>query len=143
MYKWHISPMMLLAALLLHATAVQAEKPYAPESVAGTTRITAEAVVDLAGSLPNLVVIDNRHAEEFAKGHIEGAINLLDTNLGRADLVRLAPRTDTPLLFYCNGERCLRSSHAAMMAAGWGYTRIYWFRGGWQEWLDKQLPVTR
>ena len=63
--------------------------------------------------------------------------------LKRADLSHLAARPDTPLLFYCNGERCLRSSHAAKMAVNWGYTRVYWFRGGWQEWLDKQLPVTR
>ena len=100
-------------------------------------------MVDLANSLPDLVIIDNRYAGEFEKGHIEGAINLLDTNMQRADVAHLAARPDTPLLFYCNGERCLRSSHAAQMAVKWGYTRIYWFRGGWQEWLDKQLPVTR
>ena len=128
-------------AIALHGSA-WAEKPFAPDNVAGTTRVTAEKVVDLA-ALPDLVIIDNRHAEEFTKGHIEGAINLLDTDLRQTDVARLAPRLDTPLLFYCNGERCLRSSHAAKMAAGWGYTRIYWFRGGWQEWLDKQLPITR
>jgi rhodanese-related sulfurtransferase len=143
MYKWHGNPVILLAGLLLYTAAAWAEKPFAPDTVAGTTRITAETVIDLAGALPNLVIIDNRHAEEFAKGHIEGAINLLDTELRRANLTRLAPRTDTPLLFYCNGERCLRSSHAAKMAVGWGYTRIYWFRGGWQEWMNKQLPITR
>jgi rhodanese-related sulfurtransferase len=143
MCKWHGNPLILFAALLLFAATAWAEKPFAPEIIAGTTRVTAETVVDLVGSLPDLVIIDNRHAVEFEKGHIEGAINLLDSNLQRADLARLAPRPDKPLLFYCNGERCLRSSHAAQMAVNWGYTRIYWFRGGWQEWLDKQLPVTR
>lgn len=135
--------MFLFAALWLSAATAWAEKPFAPESIAGTTRVTAETVVDLVGSLPDLVIIDNRHAAEFEKGHIEGAINLLDSNLKHADLARLAPRPDKPLLFYCNGERCLRSSHAAKMAVNWGYTRVYWFRGGWQEWLNKQLPVTR
>jgi len=143
MYKWHGNPIILFAGLLLCTATAWAEKPFAPDSVAGTTRITAETVVDLAGSLPELVIIDNRHAVEFEKGHIEGAINLLDTNMQRDDLARLAHRAETPLLFYCNGERCLRSSHAALMAVKWGYTRIYWFRGGWQEWLDKHLPITR
>ena len=143
MCKWHGNPMILFAALLLYAATAWAEKPFAPESIVGTTRVTAETVVDLVGSLPDLVIIDNRHAVEFEKGHIEGAINLLDSSLQRADLARLAPRPDKPLLFYCNGERCLRSSHAAQMAVNWGYTRIYCFRGGWQEWLDKHLPVTR
>ena len=143
MYKWHGNPIVLFAGLLLCAATAWAEKPFAPDSVTGTTRVTAETVVDLANSLPDLVIIDNRYAGEFEKGHIEGAINLLDTHMQRADVARLAARPDTPLLFYCNGERCLRSSHAAQMAVKWGYTRIYWFRGGWQEWLDKQLPVTR
>jgi rhodanese-related sulfurtransferase len=143
MYKWHGNPIVLFAGLLLCAATAWAEKPFAPDSVAGTTRVTAETVVDLANSLPDLVIIDNRYAGEFEKGHIEGAVNLLDTHMQRADVAHLAARPDTPLLFYCNGERCLRSSHAAQMAVKWGYTRIYWFRGGWQEWLDKHLPVTR
>jgi rhodanese-related sulfurtransferase len=143
MYKWHGNPIILFVGLLLCAATAWAEKPFAPDSVTGTTQVTAETVVDLANSLPDLVIIDNRYAGEFEKGHIEGAINLLDTHMQRADVAHLAARPDTPLLFYCNGERCLRSSHAAQMAVKWGYTRIYWFRGGWQEWLDKQLPVTR
>lgn len=143
MFEWLKSSTALFVGLWLCTATAWAEKPFAPDNVAGTTRITAETAIELVGSIPNLVVIDNRHAEEFEKGHIEGAINLLDTTLQRTDLARLAPKPDRPLLFYCNGERCLRSSHAAQMAVKWGYTRIYWFRGGWQEWLDKQLPVAR
>ena len=124
-------------------TPAHAEKPTAPESVAGTTRVTAEAVFQLVTTLPDLLILDSRHAEEYAKGHIEGAINLLDTKMTRDDLARLAPRPDHPLLFYCNGEYCMRSSNAARQAVAWGYRRIYWFRGGWQEWIDQHLPVAR
>ncbi len=143
MNKRNGSLIALCAGLLFYAATAAAEKPYAPDSIAGTTRITAETVVNLAATLPDLVIIDSRHAEAFAKGHIEGARNLLDNDMRRADMARLAPKPDTPLLFYCDGERCLRSSHAAKLAVEWGYTRIYWFRGGWQEWIDKRLPVTR
>lgn len=120
-----------------------AEKPVAPDEIAGTTRVTAEQVVDLATRLPNLVIIDSRYREEYAKGHIEGAVNLVGTEMTRADLARVAPGHDTPLLFYCNGERCLRSAAAARKAVEWGYRRIYWFRAGWQEWLAKHLPVSQ
>ena len=134
---------LLLAGACLAIGLARAEKPVAPASVAGTTRVTAEAVIDLVGTAPNPVIIDTRLEEEFAKGHIQGAINLLDTKMERKDLARLAPGMNTPLVFYCNGIHCLRSSHAAKLAAEWGYKRIYWFRGGWQEWVDKQLPVSR
>lgn len=139
-----MSKLLLSCALFLLALGpARADKPLAPEAVEGATRVSAEAVFDLLEKLPGMRIIDSRHAEEYARGHIEGAINLLDTKMQRADLAKLAPRPDTPLLFYCNGERCLRSSNAARQAAAWGYQRIYWFRGGWQEWVDKQLPVTR
>lgn len=120
-----------------------ATKPVAPEEIAGTARVTAEEVVDLATRLPNLVIVDSRYREEYAKGHIEGAVNLVGTEMTRAELAGVASGPDTPLLFYCNGERCLRSAAAARKAVEWGYQRVYWFRAGWQEWLAKRLPVSQ
>lgn len=127
---------------VLWFASVGATKPVAPEEIAGTTRVTAEQVVDLATSLPDLVIIDSRYREEYAKGHIEGAVNLVGTDMTRTELARVASGPDTPLLFYCNGERCLRSAAAARKAVEWGYRRIYWFRAGWQEWQAKHLPVS-
>ncbi|MDP2793413.1 MAG: rhodanese-like domain-containing protein [Sulfurisoma sp.] len=134
--------LLVLPALLLAPPAV-ADKPLAPASVPGTQLVSAERVVELIGALPDIVIIDSRRREEFEKGHIEGAVSLLDTELTRAGLARLAPAPDRPLLFYCNGEHCLRSSNSAVQALAWGYRRVYWFRGGWQEWTDKHLPVAR
>ncbi len=120
-----------------------ADKPLAPHTLAGTTRVDAEQAVVVIQTTPHLVIIDSRLAEEHAKGHIPGAISLLDTDMSEAALSRIAPDRGTPLLFYCNGERCLRSGNAAANAAAWGYRTIYWFRGGWQEWLQKELPIGR
>ena len=127
--------------LLCFALPALADKPVAPNSVIGTALVNAEQVVELILSTPMLTVIDSRHAEEFAKGHIEGAINLLDTYTTAESLARHTHGKDIPLLFYCNGERCLRSSNAAKIAVDLGYKKVYWFRGGWKEWIDKQMPV--
>ncbi|MGB9094705.1 MAG: rhodanese-like domain-containing protein [Gallionella sp.] len=97
----------------------------------------------MINSLPLLVVVDSRRKDEFADGHIEGAINISDTEMTLAKLKKFAPQPDTPLLFYCNGERCRRSSIAARLALKWGYRKVFWFRGGWQEWSAKYLPVAR
>jgi rhodanese-related sulfurtransferase len=77
----------------------------------------------------------------YEKGHIEGAVNLLNTSLRREDMEALCPDKTTPIVFYCNGTRCLRSSDAIRKAMGWGYRNVFWFRGGWKEWTDKRLPV--
>lgn len=133
----------LLVFLFAWVLPAAADKPVAPGEIAGATNVTAEKLVEMVAAMPQLVIVDARHREEYGKGHIEGAVNLIDTDMTRASLARLIPRTDTPVLFYCNGERCLRSSHAAKLALGWGYRKVYWFRGGWQEWGDKNLPVAR
>ena len=132
-----------LLATTLTTSLAWADKPTAPETIEGATSLTAEEVVKLILSEPKLVIIDSRKEEEFTKGHIEGAINLLDTSMDQASLARSAPDKDTPLLFYCNGIRCLRSSNATQKALEWGYNRLYWFRGGWVEWQEKRLPMAR
>lgn len=133
----------LLGLSLLVAAPAAAEKPRAPESVDGAVTVSAEQTVELILANPQLVVIDARRDEEFAKGHIEGAVSLLDTAMTPEALAALATDRDTPLLFYCNGARCLRSSNAVRRALDWGYRTVYWFRGGWAEWMEKHLPVSR
>lgn len=134
---------LLVAVVFASALPAFADKPVAPLEIAGAVNVTAEKLVEMVTSNTQLVVVDARRQEEFDKGHIEGAINLLDTDMTRASLARHVPRTDTPLLFYCNGERCLRSSNAAKLALEWGYRKVYWFRGGWTEWRNKNLPVAK
>lgn len=118
-----------------------AEKPYAPVNIPGTIIISAEEVVELTLSRPELVIIDSRKKSEYLKGHIEGSANLLNTSMQREDLEKLCPDKNTPIVFYCNGTRCLRSSDAIRKAKDWGYKNLFWFRGGWKEWTDKRLPV--
>ncbi len=128
---------------MLFSLNVWADKPLAPEVIDGATNLTAEQVVDLILDTPQLVIIDARKEEEYAKGHIEGAISILDTTMTEEKLSTVAPDTHGPLLFYCNGERCMRSTKAATKAIGWGYDKVYWFRGGWAEWESKGLPVSK
>lgn len=132
----------LFGLCLAFATALWADKPLAPENLPGTRLVSAEQVIELINTQPQLVILDSRRQEEYAKGHIEGAISLLDTDMTEDDLALHTSSKTTPLLFYCNGERCLRSSNAATRAAAWGYQQIYWFRGGWEEWMRKELPIS-
>lgn len=132
---------LLLCLLLVSVTATAEDKPYAPKSIPGAVGVTAEEVVDLILSKPEMIIIDSRKRSEFVKGHIEGAINLLNTSLQREDLEMVVPDKMTPVIFYCNGERCLRSSDAVRKAMEWGYRNVFWFRGGWKEWTEKRLPV--
>lgn len=141
-FPWFLRQSQLLGFLLLFSTGLfAAEKPYAPASIPGAIIVSAEEVVELTLSRPELVIIDSRKKSEYTKGHIEGAVNLLNTAIRREDLMTLCPDKTTPIVFYCNGIRCLRSSDSIRKAMDWGYRNVFWFRGGWKEWADKRLPV--
>jgi len=130
-------------SLLIFNKAVLAEKPLAPEKLQGAIRVGAEEAVELIINMKNLIIVDSRKEVEYLKGHIQGSVNLLDTEMTLEKLSKHVPDKSTPLLFYCNGQRCLRSLRASTKALDWGYEKIYWFRGGWSEWIKKGMPISR
>lgn len=117
------------------------KRPAAPETIAGAKNLSAEEVIELILSRPDMVIIDSRKKVEYLKGHIEGAISMLNTEMGPEELVKVVPDKKAEVLFYCNGIRCKRSTDAVRKARSWGYENVYWFRGGWKEWTEKRLPV--
>ena len=128
--------------LVLFSSILSAEeKPHAPEVIQGSIIVNAEQAIDLILNNPDLIVIDARKKTEYVKGHIDGAINMLNTKMKAEDLEKVAADKTRAILFYCNGTRCMRSADAIKKAKSWGYTNLIWFRGGWKEWTDKRLPV--
>lgn len=120
---------------------VWADKPVAPDSISGITTVTTDQSIKLILNDPELIVIDARLIEEYRKGHIEGAVHLVDRDVTKTRLAKILPNSATPVLFYCNGPRCLRSSRAAKKAQKHGYSRIYWYRDGWADWIKNELPI--
>lgn len=111
-----------------------------PESIEGVTRLDAEGVIELAERLPELVIIDSRQRMDRRQGYIQGSISLPDVETDCDSLRTALPGSDTPALFYCNGVQCGRSVIAVQVAKGCGYTQLYWFRGGFEEWKQKGYP---
>lgn len=131
----------ICVSMLFSSVLLAEEKPYAPDAIQGVTIVSAEQTIEMILANPELVVIDSRKKTEYLKGHIEGSINILNTQLKREDLERISPDKSKDILFYCNGARCLRSSDSINKAKSWGYSKLIWFRGGWKEWTEKRLPV--
>ncbi|MDH5233002.1 MAG: rhodanese-like domain-containing protein [Gammaproteobacteria bacterium] len=131
----------LLAAGFLASNIAVAGKEKTPEFIEGTTRVSAEEVIELVEELPDLVILDARKASDYKKGYIEGAVSLPNTDTNRGTLKTHVKSKRTPIMFYCNGERCGRSVKAAKIALAAGYKRVYWFRGGMEEWEAKGLPL--
>ncbi len=115
-----------------------------PESIVGATRVSAEEVIELVGELDDLVLIDARKASDRASsGWIEDSIALPNTNTTPESLAKYAADKSKAILFYCNGVNCNRSVESSRNAVNWGYKKVYWFRGGMEEWENKGLPTVK
>ena len=130
----------LLATAFLSGVAF-AEKKEVPQFVEGTTRVSAEELIELVEKFDDLVIIDSRKKSDVAKGFIEGSVSLPNTETNAETLAKHVPNKAQPIAFYCNGIKCGRSLKAAKIALAEGYNNIYWFRGGIQEWEAKGLPI--
>ncbi|WOS66041.1 rhodanese-like domain-containing protein [Sinorhizobium fredii] len=97
-----------------------------------------EAKALLARGVP---FIDVRAPLNYDNGHIPKAINLsLVTGLSKESLAKVAGK-EGEVAFYCQGKHCPYSAYASAKAIAWGYTHIYYFAGGFLDWVDEGYPV--
>jgi rhodanese-related sulfurtransferase len=47
------------------------------------------------------------------------------------------------VLFYCNGVKCGRAAKAVEKAVTVGYTRVYYYALGMDEWKAEGLPLVQ
>jgi rhodanese-related sulfurtransferase len=124
-------------------TATAGDKIVSPESINGTTIVDAEGLIELATQQPQLVMIDSRVTADRQEDFIEGSISLPDTDTRCESLAQAVPALNAPGLFYCNGVRCGRSGRAAVIAVDCGYSNIFWYRNGMEEWQEKEFPLVQ
>jgi rhodanese-related sulfurtransferase len=109
----------------------------------GRNRVDARGVLTLVEKTPRLVIIDSHIAMDRNQGHLEGSLSLPDMETNCAALARIIPEQDRPALFYCNDIKCGRSSVAVKIARQCGYTRLYWYRGRFEDWEQKNYPCLK
>jgi rhodanese-related sulfurtransferase len=133
----------LAAGVLLFAFGLsQAWAQDAPMEIVGAKTLDSKGVIDLISTTPGVAVIDNRTKADFDSGHIEGAVNIIDTDMTEESaLARVAKSKATPLLFYCNGVKCGRAAKATAKAVGWGYSHVYYYALGILDWKANQFPL--
>ena len=102
--------------------------------------IDAEHLIELYQSVLGLRIIDSRLSQDHALGHIEKSRNLPLDETNCNSLSDLATDSNQALVFYCNGSGVDASTEAVHIASSCGYKRLFWLRGGFIEWQDKDYP---
>ena len=97
---------------------------------AGYKRITPEEAATLMKEEKNYIILDVRRPDEYAEGHIPGAINVPNEEIGTAEIAELPDKSQL-ILVYCRSGR--RSKEASKKLVKLGYTNIVEF-GGILDW---------
>lgn len=88
------------------------------------------------------VFLDARHPEEYAKGHIQGALNLPVGQFGLFfEDVRPKLEGKEALICYCDGERCPLGHELAQELRAAGFGNVFVLHNGLTRWHTEQLPV--
>ena len=102
--------------------------------------IDSENLIELHQSVPGLRIVDARFREDHVLGHIELSHNLPINQTDCESLAQITDDKNTALVFYCNGGQVGASVNAIQVASKCGYERLFWLRGGFIEWQDKDYP---
>lgn len=136
--------------LMLALPAVTAMAAETPSTVPGVEIIDVAKAKDLIAKGINYY--DVRVTSDFAEGHIKGAVSLPYTNASENKpdfdsskdnwaVTKLPADKATPVLIYGNGPSGWRHYKASVLAVKAGHKKVYWLRGGIDEWKAKGNPI--
>lgn len=105
----------------------------------GLTLINLETANQWAGDGSRLF-LDARPAREYEEGHIPGAMSLPYHGLDAAfPDIQLFLTPELPMICYCSGEECEDSLLLGKFLIQQGYTNIFLFEGGMNQWREAGL----
>lgn len=125
---------LLLAGWLLCLPLVAQEAPLEIRGAVTVNVLQAKYLYD-HGAL----FIDVRPRREWDWGHVHGALHM-DLAERFAELQQRHWPRELPLVIYCDSEVCLHSARAVQQAVAWGFSRVFYFRGGYFAWQLFDFP---
>ena len=107
------------------------------------TRIKEEDYREIKKKLDageKMIVVDTREDNEWARGHVLGAVHLSKGVIER-DIEKAIPDKDAKIVLYCGGG--FRSALAADNLQKMGYRNVISMDGGWRGWTESGFPVIK
>lgn len=144
----------VLMVLLAGCQTVVPEQPVVTQQVISDPVVSEPVVIEIKNILsqeadelirenrdnPDFMIIDVRTEEEYAAGHIEGAVNI---NIGRLSFSEEIGKLDRDAIYlvYCRTGN--RSYGAVTMMQEMGFQTIHHLVYGITEWMNAGYPVVK
>ena len=88
------------------------------------------------------VIVDAREADEFAAGHLPGALSMpYDEVSAEPERMENLDAGGRPIVVYCGGGACELSLNMAWDLISAGQKRVVVFMGGFPEWAEAGYAV--
>ena len=146
---------LLTAMVHVSGTAVAAGQPEVPSDLSGV-QVVDDVFMLAAMESGDQILLDARKPSDYNAGSIPGSINC-PVSKGEADLGAAVVtatvvdmenckdldkgNTGMKIAAFCNGDHCWRSPKAALALKQMGYSAVFWYRLGLNDWKAKGLPV--
>jgi rhodanese-related sulfurtransferase len=103
--------------------------------------IKADAILERARTLDeSFVILDVRTPEEFAEGHVPGAINISHDQLANR-ITELLGDQNKDVVLYCRSGR--RAALAADVLKAKGFNHLLHLDGDMQKWVAEKRPIEK
>ncbi|MBC8125162.1 MAG: rhodanese-like domain-containing protein [Candidatus Kapabacteria bacterium] len=106
----------------------------------GTSRNITTASAQRMSKGKNIVILDVRTPEEYAKGHLVDALLMNFYDKTFANQLKALPRQKT-VIIYCKSGR--RSTETLAMMKKLGFQKAYNMIGGFDAWSKEKRPSAR
>jgi len=86
------------------------------------------------------IVVEALGPSNFEDAHLPGALNLPHDRVDELAF-DLLPDKDAEIVVYCSNLACQNSVLASRRLVELGYTRVFEYEDGKQDWIEAGLPV--
>lgn len=106
----------------------------------GIVDVDAEKAAELVASNGDLVILDVRTPEEFAEGHLAGAVNI---DFKGTDFEEKVSELDTSKSYLLHCRSGGRSGASLPVFEGLGFSEVYHLNTGYLGWTEAGKPIEK
>jgi rhodanese-related sulfurtransferase len=106
------------------------------------TRISRDELVARIEAGEPTTIVEALGPLYYDDAHLPGALNLPHDRVDEL-APRLLPSLDDAIVVYCSNTACQNSVVASNRLSQLGYTNVYEYVEGKQDWIEAGLPVER
>lgn len=135
---------LVLCASFATSASVSAATPAAATSTQehGYKTVNAEELKSWIDSGKAMQIIDAR-PKKYEDGDVITGAKFLPFNADAKAIAKALPSKDALIVVYCASVQCPASGLLGDQLVKMGYTNVYKYPGGINEWMEKKLPTQK